>query len=225
MPKFGGYGWAGFALPAILLTQALIVNLPAAAERPPSMPDLSKFPKAVGNWNLIAEEQIDPAVEGQLGADQFFSRSYQNAAIASGAQNAGLANLLVVWFQSQRGGRTQPHSPKVCLPGSGWTTEESGIIQIQTPSESIPANRYVVTSNLGEHAVVLYWYQTPRRVLAGEWESKFWLIPDAIRDRRTDTALVRIVIWATKGQEAAATKSGVEFAGNAYPMLRELLPR
>jgi EpsI family protein len=216
--------WARFALPAAFLAQALIVNLPGAAERPPAMADLSGFPKTFANWDLVAEEKIDPAVEGQLGADQVFSRTYRKAGLAPGA-DAGMVNLFVAWFQSQRGGRTQPHSPKVCLPGAGWTPEESGEIQVRTPLETIPANRYVVTSNLGQHAVILYWYQTPRRVLAGEWESKFWLIPDAIRDHRTDTALVRLVIWTAKGQEAEATETGVEFARGSYPILRRLLPR
>jgi EpsI family protein len=224
--------WAGFALPAAFLAQALIVNMPGAAERLPAMPDLSRFPKTLpmslpatsGNWDLVAEEKIDPAVEGQLGADQVFSRTYRQSGLAPVGEG-GLVNLFVAWFQSQRGGRTQPHSPKVCLPGAGWTPEESGEIRIQTTAESIPANRFVVTSNLGQHAVVLYWYQTPRRVLAGEWESKFWLIPDAIRDHRTDTALVRLVIWTGKGHEAEATKTGVEFARSSYPVLRQVLPR
>lgn len=225
--------WARFALPAVFLAQALIVNLPGAAERPPAMPDLSRFPTSfpatfpatTGSWDLVAEEKIDPAVEGQLGADQVFSRTYRQAGSPAAGEGGGMVNLFVAWFQSQRGGRTQPHSPKVCLPGAGWTAEESGEIRIQTPAESIPSNRYVVTSNLGQRAVVLYWYQTPRRVLAGEWESKFWLIPDAIRDHRTDTALVRVVVWTGKGQEAEATKAGVEFARSSYPILRQLLPR
>jgi EpsI family protein len=220
--------WARFALPAAFLVQALVVNLPGAGERPPSMPDLSRFPTSFpatsGYWDMVGEEKIDAAVEGQLGADQLFSRTYRQAGLAPVGEGAGMVNLFVAWFQSQRGGRTQPHSPKVCLPGAGWTSEDSGEIQIQTPAESIPANR-LLASNLGQHAVVLYWYQTPRRVLAGEWESKFWLIPDAIRDHRTDTALVRVVVWTSKGQEAEATKTGVEFARSSYPILRKLLPR
>ena len=28
-----------------------------------------------------------------------------------------------------------------------------------------------------------------RRVVAGEWAAKFWLVADAIRDKRTDTSL------------------------------------
>src|SRR5580704_15418870 len=159
--------WARFALPAVFLAQALIVNLPGAAERPPAMPDLSRFPTTLlttppatsGSWDLVSEEKIDPAVEGQLGADQVFSRTYRKAGPAPVGEGAGLVNLFVAWFQSQRGGRTQPHSPKVCLPGAGWTAEDSGEVQIQTPAESIPANR-LVASNLGQRAVVLYWYQT-----------------------------------------------------------------
>ena len=86
-------------------------------------------------------------------------------------------------------------------------------------------SRYIISSNFGQRAVVLYWYQTPRRVLAGEWESKFWLIPDAIRDHRTDTSLVRVIVWTSKGAEAAATATAADFARGLHPVLRETLPR
>ena len=88
-------------------------------------------------------------------------------------------------------------------------------------------NRYIV-SNQGARAVVLYWYQTPRRVIEGEWAAKLWLVPDSIRDRRTDTSLVRIVTWLTKpGDDGAhlATDSARAFGEQLYPVLREWLPR
>ncbi len=76
---------------------------------------------------------------------------------------------------------------------------------------------------------VLYWYQTARRAVAGEWASKFWLVADAVRDRRTDTALVRIVVedapannW---GSDQRATRTAADFARAVYPVLREQLPR
>jgi EpsI family protein len=74
-------------------------------------------------------------------------------------------------------------------------------------------------------AVVTYWYQTPRRVVAGEWPAKFWLAADALRDRRTDTALVRIFVWTGKGGDTEATDAAVRFTKSLYPLLRDYLPR
>jgi EpsI family protein len=73
--------------------------------------------------------------------------------------------------------------------------------------------------------VVLYWYQTPRRVIAGEWAAKLWLVADAVRDRRTDTALIRVIVWSAGGGDEAATTVASRFAGKLYPVLRGYLPR
>ncbi|HUA83516.1 MAG TPA: EpsI family protein [Bryobacteraceae bacterium] len=205
-------------VPVILATQALVVSYGLSAEHLPALADLAGFPTRVGTWSRIADQPVDPAVRAQLGADRLLERIYQSPKMPSGL------DFFVAWFQSQRGGKTQPHSPQVCLPGSGWVVDDIARIHIDTAAGSIPANRYLVTSSLGQRAVVIYWYQTPRRVLAGEWESKFWLIPDAFRDHRTDTALVRIVVWSAAGRENEATVSAVDFARLAYPVLRRLLP-
>jgi EpsI family protein len=207
------------AVPAILIVQALLVGYGVTAEHPPALVDLASFPEQLAGWNKVSDIPIDPTVRAQLGADRLVERLYRSPKTAMGV------DFFVAWFQSQRGGKTQPHSPQVCLPGSGWVPEDTSVIQIKTAEGMIPANRYVIASNFGQRAVVLYWYQTPRRVLAGEWESKFWLIPDAFRDHRTDTALVRVVAWTPKGQEGEATANAVDFAQNSYPVLRTLLPR
>ena len=207
------------AVPAIFAAQALLVSYGITPEHPPALPNLASFPNQVGNWNKLADQPVDPAVASLLGADRLLERLYQKPNVPSGL------DFFVAWFQSQRGGKSQPHSPKVCLPGSGWVPEDTSVIQIDTTEGFIPANRYVIVSNSGQRAVVLYWYQTPRRTLAGEWESKFWLIPDAFRDHRTDTALVRIVVSTQKGQEGEATANAVDFARGSYPILRGLLPR
>jgi EpsI family protein len=133
-----------------------------------------------------------------------------------------VAQSLVVWFNSQRSGERQPHSPKVCLPGSGWIPISSDVITVSTMAASITVNRYVVT-NHGSRSVVLYWYQTPRRVTANEWMAKLWLVIDSARDRRSDVALVRIVVPIGDSQDAAML-AAADFAQAAYPLLREILP-
>lgn len=202
--------------PVLLAGQALSVNWIARAERPPAAPDLARFPQSFGQWTQVREDPTSEAVQAELGADGILSRTFIGSQQASGS-------LFVAWFQSQRAGARQPHSPRVCLPGAGWIPETSGEMTIETAAGPITVNRYIVTQK-NRRAVVLYWYQTPRRVSAGEWESKFWVAADALRDRRTDTALVRIVTWSAEGADAAATASAVQLAQDVYPLLRKQLP-
>lgn len=205
-------------VPAVLLVQTLAVHWAASVERPPAPPALARFPMQIGDWKMIGEDPVTPEVASVLHAGQLLSRNYFQP-----ATNAS-AGLFVAWFSSQRGGASQPHSPKVCLPGSGWTPQVTGEVRIDTSAGGIDVNRYIVV-NGKQRAVVLYWYQTPRRVVAGEWSAKFWLVADAVRDRRTDVALVRVTVWSNEGQDEAATASAIAFVRGVYPPLRETLPR
>jgi EpsI family protein len=210
--------WRIFLVPVFLLTQALVVHWAAGMERAPAPPALSSFASELGDWKQLREDPIAADISAELRADRSLSRSYVHKSTGS------VASLLVAWFQSQRAGTSQPHSPKVCLPASGWTTASMGEVTLATAAGAITVNRYIVV-NGGQRDVVLYWYQGPRRVTAGEWEAKLWLMADALRDRRTDTALVRVVVPLGLGDDQAATGAATSFAQNLYPLLRESLPR
>lgn len=199
------------------LAQGLAVHWLAGSERPPAPPALARFPEEFNGWKLAHEDPVASDVASVLRADQLLSRTYSDG-------QGSMAGLFVAWFRSQRGGASQPHSPKVCLPASGWTPETTGEVSLATAAGPITINRYVV-ANGGQRAVVLYWYQTPRRAIAGEWAAKLWVVADSIKDRRTDTALVRIVVWAGAGGDRAAGNTAAEFARELYPKLRDYLPR
>jgi EpsI family protein len=205
------------AVPLFLAVQVLIVHAATSSERPPWPPDPDRFPAAFGAWELLRNDPVDPAIAKELGADRLVSQTYLEL------PGASWASLLMAWFQTQREGARQPHSPKVCLPGAGWTPRVSDEITFDTPAGPLDVNRYVVTKGV-ERAVILYWYQTPRRVVAGEWAAKFWLVADALRDKRTDTALVRIVVSSAAPGDDAATSVAIRFARNVYPALRQYLP-
>jgi EpsI family protein len=100
----------------------------------------------------------------------------------------------------------------------------AGTIDLDTPAGTINVNRYAISLQ-SQKAVTLYWYQTPRRVIAGEWEAKFWILPDSLRDRRTDTALVRVFIWNGNHSDEETTEAAKNLARKTYPLLREMLPR
>ena len=114
----------------------------------------------------------------------------------------------------------QPHSPQVCLPGSGWTPIVADRVTLAAGGESAEINRYVASFQ-GQGAVVLYWYQTPRRTVASEWSSKFFTVWDALSVKRTDIALVRVVTWPTGADYAKATQDGLAFAKRHPALLRQ----
>ncbi|MGA3190034.1 MAG: exosortase C-terminal domain/associated protein EpsI [Bryobacteraceae bacterium] len=204
-------------VPIFLSAQALLVHWTANFERPPAKPDLEQFPAQIGSWQRTGEQPVDDATKAQLGADRLMNSMYVQQ------PNGEFLNLFVAWFQSQRAGTSQPHSPQVCLPASGWIPESNGTIDIETGAGRITVNRYVIAKG-AERAVVLYWYQTPRRVIANEWAAKFWLMADAPRDHRTDTSLVRVTTWVGNSGLSAATAAATEFSQRLYPLLREALP-
>ena len=205
-------------VPIFLAAQTLLVHWTGGMERPPAKPDLALFPAQMGTWQRVSEAPVDEATKAQLGADRLMNSMYLRQ------PDGGYVNLFVAWFQSQRSGTSQPHSPQVCLPASGWVTESNGTIDLPTSAGTISVDRYVV-SHQEERAVVLYWYQTPRRVVAGEWAAKFWLMTDALRDRRTDTSLVRVTAWVRDSDVGAATKVASEYSQLLYPTLRQALPQ
>ena len=204
--------------PVVLCTQAVAVYWMESRETPPAAPDLSHFPSRIGRWEMQREDPLDPEIVNKLRADQLVSRIYVPSL------GGPAASLFIGWFQSQQGGDRQPHSPQVCLPGSGWTPESTGDITIQTGTDSIEVKRYVIASRR-DRAVVLYWYQTPHRVIAGEWAAKLWVLADGIRYHRSDTAQIRIVVWSTTIGDAAATELASSFARSLYPVLRRELPQ
>src|ERR1700730_10089871 len=210
--------WSRILAPVFLAAQGLLVYFVAGRENLPATPVLSRFPAEISVWSQLREDPLEPELVNELHADQLLNRIYVNRPTGS------LASLFLAWFQSQRGGKSQPHSAKVCLPASGWVPEATGEVNIETRAGPIRVNRYLVV-NRSERAVVLYWYQTPQRAIAGEWASKFWVLADSLRHNRTDTALVRIVVWSAAGGDRAATETARNFAQDLSPLLREQLPR
>jgi EpsI family protein len=205
-------------VPLFLAGQALLVHWTGSFEHPPAMPDLKTFRPQFDGWRRITDDPVDSATRAQLGADRLMNSMY----VAQPANE--MVNLFVAWFQSQRAGTSQPHSPQVCLPASGWVPESIVPVELETTAGKITVNRYVISKGT-EKIVVMYWYQTPRRVIAGEWAAKFWLMADAPRDRRTDTSLVRVTAWVHNGSDvAAATKVAADFSRSVYPVLRQTLP-
>lgn len=214
---FLGRGHA-LALSLALLAQAALFYGYSRGESTPEMRPLKESPAQFGDWKLATEGVIEQETLDVLRADDVVTRVYAE----SGTGRA--ANLFVAYFKTQRTGQA-PHSPKNCLPGSGWAPSTSDVIPIPVSGQEAPlrVNRYIVQRG-EEKSLVLYWYQTPKRVIASEFEAKFYLVLDSIRYHRSDTALVRVVVPVVDGDEDAATKAAIRFVQSFFAPLRQYLP-
>jgi EpsI family protein len=217
-----GMGFVGkrhaLVLSLALLTQALVFYAFSGAEEVPAPRPLREAPARFGDWTMATEGVVEQEVRDVLRADDVVSRVYAQ----SGSGRA--ASLFVAYFKSQRTGQA-PHSPKNCLPGSGWVPSSSDAMRIPIAgrAEPIQVNRYIVSKG-DEKSVVIYWYQTRDRVIASEFEAKFYLVINSIRYHRSDTALVRVVTPVRDDDEAGATKAAVEFVQSFFTPLRQFLP-
>jgi EpsI family protein len=206
------------ALIASLIAQATLFYAASRGEKVPTAPPLDLFPAQLGDWREVQNYPVEQEIRDQLKADDLLNRLY-----AAPGSNAPAA-LFVAYFKTQRTGQS-PHSPKNCLPGSGWEPEATGFLDVAVPGQPQPIriNRYVV-SHGDDQSVVLYWYQSRRRVIASEFSAKLWLVMDSIRYHRSDTALVRVTVPVSNNSQDAATRTGVAFVETLFPALKAYLP-
>ncbi len=204
-------------LTLVIVVQAVLFYSASHGESTPLPSPLKDFPTAFGPWTMHNEIPLDAETLAILKANDLMSRDYTGP--------DGGANLFIAYFQTQRQGQS-PHSPKNCLPGSGFqvVSDASGRIDVPVAGGSIHINRYVVSRGEDE-SVVMYWYQSQGRVIADEFAAKFYLIEDSIRHHRSDTSLVRVVVPVVHMSREKASQTAVEFVQAAYPAVSSWLPR
>src|SRR6266516_4495136 len=203
--------WRFLIVFAVLGGTALLMHARNNAEIIPARQPLSSFPATLNGWSsndlALSKEVLDV-----LGPGDFLLCRYQNASANS------FVDLFIAYFPSQRSGDTI-HSPKNCLPGSGWTPIQSDRITVSLPDQSpFPANRYLIAQ--GENRdLVLNWYQAHNRAVASEYSAKFYLVADSIRMHRSDGSLIRLVSALDRGETIdSAQPRLLSLAGNIVPL-------
>jgi EpsI family protein len=184
----------------------------------PKRDNLSSLPKQAGGWAMVREDVLDDETAKVLKADDYVLRRY-----AGGPER--LVDLFIAYYYTQKAGESM-HSPKNCLPGSGWEIVNSDevALPIDSATRSSTINRYMIQKN-ADRALVLYWYQANGRVIASEYWAKLYLILDTLRTGRRDGAIVRFIVPIKKGSDGSVElKDGLEMAQNIVPLLPKYLP-
>jgi EpsI family protein len=201
---------------ALLLTALLVLQFRSNGEAVPIRKSLDLFPIHLGQWQSRQDTTLEPQIINQLKVNDYLMRRY--------VHDSGQSLWLYIGYWATQRKGADFHSPKNCLPGGGWEPVEATRIAIDLPGSHPPivVNRYVIQKDRTIQ-VVLYWYQTHGRAIAGEVEAKIELVRGAVTQNRTDGALVR-VSSVVAGSPQATTERLVEYVQSVYPVLHEFLP-
>jgi EpsI family protein len=204
-------------LAALLICGAVINIWERAGEAKVSRQALNQFPSQIGRWRQTGDDtRFDTETEKVLRADDYLSRNYQSL-------DGRIASFYVGYYASQRTGATY-HSPLNCLPGAGWVMTDGSRLTI-TPAGDRPsfeANRYIV-QNGNDRALMLYWYEGRGRPLASEYWGKIYTVIDSVRRRRSDGAMVRVMVPLGNSPEEAQ-KTAVDVASEAASQIPAFVP-
>jgi EpsI family protein len=174
---------------------------------------LREFPSDLGPAHG-EDRPFEAQVVRAVGADDYLNRVYLGSALP--------IELYVGYYKDQRSG-DRIHSPKNCLPGSGWEPVHASRVEIGSDGGvPVVVNGYLVAQG-SRRNMVLYWYQSRRQVVASEYMAKLLLIADGLKNRPTDGALVRIWTTAADGEVSAQARV-VDFARRVYPQIEKFLP-
>ena len=180
--------------------------------------DFSSFPPVIENW-AGEDVAVAASMRDSFQAGDFLFRTYRNPIISAEV------SVFLVYFPSQKIGETI-HSPKNCLPGSGWVPAQSGHIRVARGQRApFEVNRYVVSRGT-ERYLVLYWYEAHGRSLASEYKVKYYLVLDSISMRRSDGALIRVStpIKATESDDQAQARL-LQFLDELLPVSHRYIPQ
>jgi EpsI family protein len=201
----------------MLLVVALVVlHFRSAGEAMPIRRPLESFPMTIGAWQGREATIFEVDVLNVLKVRDYLMRRYV------GPDGRSLWLYIGYWDTQRRG--AQIHSPKNCLPGSGWEPLEATQVTIPLANgrRAITVNKYLVQKDR-EQQLVLYWYDAQGRAIADEVAARIAMVKTALLANRSDGALIR-VSSEVYGTTAQTSDRLVDFIQRMYPVVGEYLP-
>ncbi len=144
--------------------------------------DFNKIPLIAGDW-LGRERELSNEESEILRANRTFSATYQTPTSTE-------IDLFIAYFTSQKYG-SSIHSPRNCLPGSGWTISSIKKSPWTMDSRSFILNKMIIQRE-GQRFMVYYWYITRSGEIDSEMGLKLDLIRNSLMGKATDGALIRV---------------------------------
>ena len=197
----------------LLLLGILYMHVHAETVIPLNKP-FAQFPIEHQGWRMINEYEFSSRVMSILKPTDIMNRTYVR-------DDDRHIDLHVGFYDGgkETGGI---HSPKHCLPGSGWFLRSSEHVTMEIGSDTVHMVQAVYQHGEASE-LFLYWFQVRDRSLNNEYALRLAEITGALFHGRRDTAFIRISS-RFDGDSQQAIKRSQDFATDFYPVIREFLP-
>ncbi|ABB37649.1 EpsI family protein [Oleidesulfovibrio alaskensis G20] len=197
---------------ALLALAAVFVHTHSTASAPPHRP-LQEIPVSLGPWRLMGQTAFSTEVLDLLRPTDYLMRRYQD--------RSGVVVDLYVGYHGGAKGEGGIHSPRNCLPGSGWYELSSNPMVVRTSAGSVHLVRAEYA--YGEMSTSFYyWFDVRGRSLTDEYALKWEQLVNGLLHGRKDASFIRISVPPHIPQpDEVATR----FISDFYPVLNTFLPR
>ena len=197
----------------MLIVVGLYINIHTDREVPTNKP-LAEFPVSVQSWRMTSQSEFSQGVLSVLRPTDYISRQYRG--------DSGRTVNLYIGYHGGGKDSGEIHSPKHCLPGSGWYKVASDDMEMGVNGEKLNLVK-AVYQNGEQREMFLYWFQVRGKSISNEYALKLAEIVNSLLHSRRDSAFIRISVPMESGGELASV-DGKRFVEDFYPVVRRFLP-
>ena len=173
-----------------------------------------EFPASHAGWRMAGQSGLSTDVLQILKPSDYLSRRY--------VANDGTAVDMYLSFFNGGPDSGGIHSPKHCMPGSGWFEMSSQRTTLELGGETVKLVRAVYA--MGEQReLIYYWFDMRGKTMSDEYSLKLAEIKGSMFHNRRDQSFIRISVQARDNVEAAQ-KQVEDFLRDFFPVIREYLP-
>jgi exosortase D (VPLPA-CTERM-specific) len=221
-PPVGGVvalsGWPAQLVVPVLLLLGSLAATSGIDFREKVVPSRSfgEFPLEISGWKG-SRTKMEQVYLDALKFDDYSMVDYRDP----GGKTVG---FYAAYYASQSKGESI-HSPESCLPGSGWTFEESGAISLPLAGSGTLAVNRACMQKGGVKELTYYWFPQRGRMLTSLFQLKLYNFWDALTRHRTDGALVRIITPIYDSEQVGDADLRLQgFARGLVPELAKFIP-
>lgn len=203
-----------FIVYILIIIVGLYINLHADISVPTNKP-LHEFPLMNHGWKMISQSTFTEGELNVLKPTDYMFRDYVSP--------DGRHVNLYIGYHGGGKGTGGIHSPKHCLPGSGWFKVVEKEMNLDVGNKKIDMVKAIYQKGEGK-TLFLYWYQVKGKSLSDEYSLKLSEIVNSILYRRRDSAFIRISVPFETDEEKAFS-TAIKFIKDFYPAIQEFLPQ
>jgi EpsI family protein len=198
---------------AALMALAAVYMATHSDKPTPLAKPLAEFPVQVGDWKMIQDSRFDPETLRILKPTDYMAKRYRR-------DDGAVADLYVGYHDGAS--KAGPlHSPRNCLPGSGWYEVSSEPSTVQLPSRTLDTIT-AVYQNAGGTELFVYWFEVGGKAITNEYALKIQEVLHSIRSGRRAASFIRISV-PMPGDKAEASVLALDFLKTVQPVLEKFL--